>query len=102
MFLRRTERRKDGKTHSYWNIVENKRLDDGRVAQRHVLYPGEHRLAVDELTLPLSSETFGDPVADLVFSGELRHAGCQCFPDDLIRAAFTLLGETRDLGLLLW
>ena len=41
MFLRRTERKKDGKTHSYWNIVENKRLDDGRVVQRQVLYLGE-------------------------------------------------------------
>jgi len=41
MFLRRTERKKDGKTHAYWNIVENKRLDDGRVVQRHVLYLGE-------------------------------------------------------------
>jgi len=35
MFLRRIERRKNGKTHLYWNIVENKRLDDGRVVQRH-------------------------------------------------------------------
>jgi hypothetical protein len=41
MFLRRTRRRKDGKTHTYWSIVENKRLDGGRVAQRHVLYLGE-------------------------------------------------------------
>jgi len=41
MFLRRTERKKDGKTHIYWNIVENKRLDGGRVVQRHVLYLGE-------------------------------------------------------------
>jgi hypothetical protein len=41
MFLRRTERKKDGKTHVYWNIVENKRLDDCRVVQRHVLYLGE-------------------------------------------------------------
>src|SRR5436305_5560046 len=41
MFLRRTERRKDGKTHTYWNIVENKRLDDNRVVQRQVLYLGE-------------------------------------------------------------
>jgi hypothetical protein len=41
MFLRRTERRKNGKTHHYWNVVENKRLDDGRVVQRHVLYLGE-------------------------------------------------------------
>ena len=41
MFLRRTERKKNGKTHIYWNVVENKRLDDGRVVQRHVLYLGE-------------------------------------------------------------
>src|SRR5260370_6899451 len=41
MFLRRTERKKNGKTHSYWKVVENKRLDDGRVVQRHVLYLGE-------------------------------------------------------------
>ena len=41
MFLRRTERKKNGKTHSYWNVVENKRLADGRVVQRHVLYLGE-------------------------------------------------------------
>src|ERR1700692_1946574 len=41
MFLRRTERKKNGKTHSYWNVVENKRLDGGRGVQRHVLYLGE-------------------------------------------------------------
>jgi hypothetical protein len=41
MFLRRIERKKNGKTHHYWNVVENKRLDDGRVVQRHVLYLGE-------------------------------------------------------------
>jgi len=41
MFLRQTPRKKDGKTHIYWNIVENKRLDDGRVVQRQVLYLGE-------------------------------------------------------------
>lgn len=41
MFLRSTSRRKNGKTHVYWNIVENKRLDDGRVVQRQVLYLGE-------------------------------------------------------------
>src|ERR1700757_2465570 len=41
MFLRRTERKKNGKAHHYWNVVENKRLDDGRVVQRHLLYLGE-------------------------------------------------------------
>jgi hypothetical protein len=41
MFLRSTQRKKNGKTHVYWNIVENKRLDGGRVVQRQVLYLGE-------------------------------------------------------------
>jgi transposase len=41
MFLRCTRRVKDGKTHDYWNLVENRRLFDGRVAQRQVLYLGE-------------------------------------------------------------
>ena len=41
MFLRRTERKKDGKVHSYWSIVENKRVAGGRMVQRHVLYLGE-------------------------------------------------------------
>jgi hypothetical protein len=41
MFLRQTRRQKDGKTHSYWSVVENQRLPGGRVVQRHVLYLGE-------------------------------------------------------------
>jgi len=41
MFLRCTRRVKDGKVHEYWNLVENRRLADGRVAQRQVLYLGE-------------------------------------------------------------
>ena len=40
MFLRSCKRKKNGKTHVYWNIVENKRLNDGRVVQRQVLYLG--------------------------------------------------------------
>ena len=41
MFLRCTRRKKDGKVHEYWSIAENRRLADGRIAQRHVLYLGE-------------------------------------------------------------
>lgn len=37
MFLRSSSRKKDGKDHRYWGIVENKRVDGGRVVQRHVL-----------------------------------------------------------------
>lgn len=41
MFLRATTRKKDGKQHCYYSVVENKRLGGGRVVQRHVLYLGE-------------------------------------------------------------
>ena len=41
MFLRHKVRRKDGKEHRYWSIVENRRVAGGRTVQRHVLYLGE-------------------------------------------------------------
>src|ERR1700756_4337590 len=41
MFLRHKLRRKDGKEHRYWSIVENRRVSGGRIVQRHVLYLGE-------------------------------------------------------------
>ena len=41
MFLRSTIRRKDGKEHRYWSVVEAKRVAGGRVVQRPVLYLGE-------------------------------------------------------------
>jgi len=41
MFLRATTRKKDGKEHRYFSVVENKRVHGGRVVQRHVLYLGE-------------------------------------------------------------
>jgi hypothetical protein len=41
MFLRSTKRKKDGKDHRYFSIVENRRLTSGKMAQRTVLYLGE-------------------------------------------------------------
>ena len=41
MFLRATSRKKDGKVHRYYSVVENRRVAGGRVVQRHVLYLGE-------------------------------------------------------------
>jgi DDE family transposase len=41
MFLRFKTRRKNGKRHRYWSVVENRRVGGGRVVQRHVLYLGE-------------------------------------------------------------
>lgn len=41
MFLKCRERRKDGKVHRSWAIVESRRYAGNKVAHRHVLYLGE-------------------------------------------------------------
>ena len=41
MFLRYTNRKKDGKDHRYFSVVENRRLSSGKTVQRTVLYLGE-------------------------------------------------------------
>jgi transposase len=41
MFLRYTTRKKNGKEHRYYSLVENRRVAGGRVVQRHALYLGE-------------------------------------------------------------
>src|SRR5579862_4763638 len=41
MFLRAKIRKKDGKQHRYWSVVENKRVAGGRIVQKDVLYLGE-------------------------------------------------------------
>lgn len=59
MFLRCSARKKDGKEHRYFSIVENKRVADGRVVQRHVLYLGEINSS-QELAWRKSIEVFED------------------------------------------
>jgi len=64
MFLRQTRREKDGKTHVYWNIVENGRLDDGRVVQRQVLYLAEihsSQAAAWRKAIEVFDEASGEP-----------------------------------------
>jgi hypothetical protein len=64
MFLRQTRRKKDGKTHVYWNVVENRRLDDGRVVQRQVLYLGElhsSQAAAWRKAIEVFDEASGEP-----------------------------------------
>jgi Transposase DDE domain len=64
MFLRKTPRKKDGKTHDYWSVVENKRVAGGRVVQRHVLYLGEinsSQAAVWRKAIEVLDEDAGHP-----------------------------------------
>ncbi len=41
MFLRAKIRKKDGKQHRYFSVVENRRVGQNKTAQRTVLYLGE-------------------------------------------------------------
>ena len=41
MFLRQNKRRKNGKVHRYFSVVENRRTASGGTVQRQVLYLGE-------------------------------------------------------------
>ena len=41
MFLRSTNRKKDGKDHRYFSVVENQRVSSNKTVQRTVLYLGE-------------------------------------------------------------
>src|SRR5688572_20787398 len=62
LFLRVHERKKDGKVHRCWSLVENRRCADGRMVQRHVLYLGA-LTAAQELKWEKSAEQFS-PVAE--------------------------------------
>jgi hypothetical protein len=78
MYLHRTQRRKNGKDHEYWSIVESRRLADGRVVQRHVLYLGEINDA-QERAWARSIEVFQD--------GDPQPQTMRLFPEDRVAAA---------------
>src|SRR5208282_2835482 len=73
MFLRYKDRRKDGKQHRYWSVVENTRVAGGRVVQRHVLYLGEIN-GTQELAWRRSIEVLAE--------GETRLRTLSLFPED--------------------
>lgn len=73
MFLRSTNRKKDGKDHRYFSIVENRRLPGGKTVQRMVLYLGEindQQQAAWRKTLEVFDEA------------EQRFTTMSLFPDD--------------------
>jgi transposase len=73
MFLRSTNRRKDGKDHRYFSVVENRRVSGGKTVQRTVLYLGEindRQQAAWRKTLEVFDET------------EQRFKSLSLFPED--------------------
>ncbi len=73
MFLRSTTRKKDGKKHRYFSIVENKRVGRANVVQRQVLYLGEINDS-QELAWRKSIEIFDE--------GSSRPRPLSLFPED--------------------
>lgn len=75
MFLRCSKRLKDGKEHLYWRVVENRRLHDGRVGQRRVLYLGElngRQEASWRRTVHLFGQDDGAPQQAMLFPDRWR------------------------------
>jgi transposase len=77
MFLKCSTRKKDGKEHRSWSIVESRRVGRG-VVQRHVLYLGEINDS-QRAAWQKSIEVFDEQ------QGQARQ--CALFPEDRIPAA---------------
>ena len=75
MFLKCRERRKDGKTHRSWSIVESRRYRCGKVAHRHVFYLGEindSERAAWERTIAVIDERDGEARQMALFPADRR------------------------------
>lgn len=83
MFLRATTRKKDGKEHHYWSVVENRRVAGGRVIQRHVLYLGE---------INSSQELAWRKSIEVIEEGCVQPRSLALFPED--RCEGVLPGES--------
>jgi transposase len=73
MFLRCSQRLKDGKVHRYYSVVENRRLQSGKVAQRQVLYLGE---------INDSQQTAWRKTLEVFDEGQQRYTALSLFPED--------------------
>jgi transposase len=73
MFLRSTNRKKDGKDHRYFSVVENRRLPGGKTAQRTVLYLGE----INDQQQAAWRKTL-----DVFDEAERRYTTMSLFPED--------------------
>jgi transposase len=75
MFLRSSNRKKDGKDHRYFSIVENRRLDSGQTVQRTVLYLGE---------INDQQEAAWRKTLEVFDEGRQRYTSLSLFPEDRV------------------
>ncbi len=73
MFLRSYKRRKNGKWHEYFSVVENRRVINGKTVQRTVLYLGEITSSQEETwrkTLEVFDQDTGKTQQKLLFADD--------------------------------
>jgi transposase len=73
MFLRDTNRKKDGKDHRYFSVVENRRVSSGKTVQRTVVYLGE---------INDTQQTAWLKTLDVFDEQEQRSRALSLFPED--------------------
>ena len=77
MFLRCTTRKKNGKEHRYYSLVENRRVASGPVVQRRALYLGE---------INDSQQEAWRKTIEIFEEGQTRPRTVALFPEDRIGA----------------
>ena len=81
MYLKCSTRRKNGKEHRSWSIVENRRVHGGQSVQRHVLYLGE---------INDSQQAAWQKSIAVFTEGEREPQQVALFPEDRVGAASTV------------
>ena len=79
MFLRSYKRKKNGKWHEYFSVVENRRLANDKTVQRTVLYLGEISTTQEytwRKTLEVFDEDTGKQQQKLLFADHVQIADC--------------------------
>jgi transposase len=89
MYLRSTTRKKDGKLHRYFSVVESRRLSTGKTAQRTVLYLGE---------INDKQETAWRKSVAVIDTSQQQYTTMSLFPEDRIVPLDAIDGIQVKLG----
>lgn len=100
MFLRCHKRKKNGKLHQYYSVVENRRVANGRVSQKTVLYLGEITNDQEKAwrkTLQVFDVDQNKPVYKYLFAAE-EQSICEDIDAIAVRLSHLKLSHPRVFG----
>ncbi len=93
LFLRRHLRHKNGKDHTYWSLVENRRSPSGKVIQRQAIYLGELDRAQHQAWSTLASRFSAPPPSqgpELAFASSPKASSPEVLPPKIHFSDFSL------------